>query len=267
MTRRRALLARVESAPIIGYKLGYSLNSGNFEEITDARYFVTGYIPFTATNNTIKLTGKYSNTGFYDGSKHWVVFYDNQKNWTKTNSQVTTATAIQNPFTFYYNTKNEDWSLSHNYDYWNKNFTSAVSSVNNAATIKTIYDPSISGFVLPKTAAFTGFTSTGGNTTNFSEYNVYGSFDNGWNFFTDGWKAGGTIFFEALGFRDAYKQRSTYTGELLYVDYCARVWSVGANSTQTAYNFNFNHSAETISVNPLDTSIRSIGFSVRSVLE
>ena len=194
-------------------------------------------------------------------------FYDKQKNWTKTNSQVTTATAIQNPFTFYYNTKNEDWSLSHNYDYWNKNFTSAVSSVNNAATIKTIYDPSISGFVLPKTAAFTGFTSTGGNTTNFSEYNVYGSFDNGWNFFTDGWKAGGTIFFEALGFRDAYKQRSTYTGELLYVDYCARVWSVGANSTQTAYNFNFNHSAETISVNPLDTSIRSIGFSVRSVLE
>jgi len=110
-----------------------------------------------------------------------------------------TNTAIQNPFTFY-TVSNNDWSSTHNYDYWNKNFTSDP-GITNAAIAKTIYSPSPSGYVEPKTAAFTGFTLTGGNTTNGDQYNVSGSFNKGWNFYTNGWKTGGTIFFPALGWR------------------------------------------------------------------
>ena len=104
-------------------------------------------------------------------------FYDNQRDWKRINSFISTGGAIQAPFIFYY-VENNDWSESHNYDFWNKNFTGAV-GMNNDATLKTIYSPSPSGFVEPKTAAFTGFTSTGGNTTNRGQFNVSGSFNKG----------------------------------------------------------------------------------------
>ena len=51
---------------------------------------------------------------------------------------VAIATAIQCPFTFYNvngGSGASDWSTSHNYDYWNKNFTSSV-GVNNYETKK-----------------------------------------------------------------------------------------------------------------------------------
>ena len=125
---------------------------------------------------------------------------------------MTTGVAIQSPFTLYYVTNN-DWSSSHSYQFWNKNFTGAV-GMNNDATLKTIYSPSPSGFVEPKTAAFTGFTSTGGNTTNGGQFNVSGSFNKGWNLYTNGWKTGNIIFFRTLGFRDIYSSS-------------ANTWNVG----------------------------------------
>ena len=60
-----------------------------------------------------------------------------------------------------------DWSTSHSYQFWNKNFTSAVNA-NNTTTLKTIYD-SVSGFTLPQTAAFTNFTQNGDNTRSSSQ--------------------------------------------------------------------------------------------------
>ena len=67
-------------------------------------------------------------------------------------------------------------------------------TVNNEPTLKTIYAPDPSGFVEPKTAAYTGFYYSGG-------FNVSGNYNKGWNFYTKGWKTGGTIFFPALGWR------------------------------------------------------------------
>ena len=58
--------------------------------------------------------------------------------------------------------------------------------------------------VEPKTAAFTGFTSTGNNSGNQNQFNITGGFNKGWNFYTNGWKSGGTIFLSALGTRDTY---------------------------------------------------------------
>lgn len=124
---------------------------------------------------------------------------------------------------------NNDWSLSHNYDYWNIYFTSGVGE-NNDETIKNIYDPCVSGFTLPKTAAFTSFTSTGYSTTSFEQYNVSGSFNKGWNFYTMGWKNGETIFFGSMGCR---RNESGNIDEVL-VD--GHFWKTGAASSSTAYS-------------------------------
>ena len=69
----------------------------------------------------------------------------------------------------------------------------------------------------PKTAAFTGFTSSGNNSSNASEFNIAGNFLEGWNFYTNGWKSGSTIFFNAFGFRDTYGGRSTGIGVIASV--------------------------------------------------
>ena len=127
--------------------------------------------------------------------------------------------------------------------------------MNNDATLKTIYSPSPSGFVEPKTAAFTGFTSTGGNTTNSSQFNVSGSYINGWNFYINGWKTGNTIFFDGLGIRNA--------DAVVYVGEVGLFWSAGALSESKGSNLYFGSGL----VYPQNPGYRSDGFSVRSVKE
>ena len=174
------------------------------------------------------------------------------------NSYASTGQAIQTPFTFYY-VNNNDWSSSHSYQFWNKNFTGAV-GINNDVTLKTIYSPSPSGFVEPKTAAFTGFTSTGASTQNSSQYNVSGSFNQGYFFYTNGWKTGSTIFFDGLGYRDTYNGG---TGAVVTVGAEGIFWSAGALSTFVGRGLGFGSGY----VSSQSTGLRSYGFSVRSVKE
>ena len=156
------------------------------------------------------------------------------------NSYASTGQAIQAPFTFYYVIDN-DWNDSHNFQFWNKNFsTDSDPGITNTATAKTIYDPSVSGFALPRTAAFTNFTSSGNNTSNGGEFNVSGSFNKGWNFYTNGWRTGGTVFFHALGFRDTYSGRSSGTGAVAYVSENGNYWASGAYSASNGRNLGFN---------------------------
>ena len=61
---------------------------------------------------------------------------------------------------------------------------------------------------MPRTAAFTSFTSTGDFTDNIDDYNFFGAFSKGWHFYTKGWKSGETFFCEVLGLRDTYSGRS-----------------------------------------------------------
>ena len=168
-----------------------------------------------------------------------------------------TNTAIQNPFTFYY-VSNNDWSSSHSFQFWNKNFTSDP-GITNAATAKTIYSPSPSGFVEPKTAAFTGFTSTGAYTNNSSQFNVSGIWNRGWNFYTNGWKTGNTIFFDALGYRDTYNG----AGAVVLVGGEGYFWASGASSASYGRTLYFLSGR----VNPQYALLRSCGFSVRPVKE
>ena len=186
------------------------------------------------------------------------LFYDNQRAWFRTNSYASTSQAIQDPFTFYY-VQDNDWSTTHNYDYWNKSFTSAT-TVNNTATTKTIFDPSISSFALPKTAAFTGFTYSNKGKT---ELNISGNFIKGWNFYTDGWKSGGTTFFGVFGFRDVFTTRPTGTGVAAYILESGLYWTSGASNTYYARCLYFGPTTGSVQ----HQEYRSFGFTVRPTLE
>ena len=178
------------------------------------------------------------------------------------NSYASTGQAIKAPFTFYY-VQDNDWSESHNFQFWNKNFsTDSDPGITNTTTAKTIYDPSVSGFALPRTAAFTNFTSSGNNTSNGGEFNVSGSFNKGWNFYVNGWRTGSTVFFHALGFRDTYSGRSA-TGAVASVGEIGRYWSAGAYSASNGRLLTFYSG----SVNPQYWIDRSYGDAVRSVSE
>ena len=132
--------------------------------------------------------------------------------------------------------------------------------MNNIATAKTIYDPSVSGFAMPRTAAFTNFTSTGDTKSNFAEYNVSENFDKGWNFYTNGWKTGNTIYFYAFGCRDVYSSRSTGVGLTAYVSEAGYYWAAGALTTvdSRCLNTYFGY------VSPKGELVRSFGCIVRS---
>jgi len=176
------------------------------------------------------------------------------------NSYASTGQAIQAPFTFYY-VRDNDWSDSHSYQFWNKNFTTAVGA-NNEVTLKTIYSPSPSGYVEPKTAAFTGFTSTGGNTHNSSQYNISGNYNRGWNFYTNGWKTGNTFFFAAIGFRDVYSGRSG-TGAVDFDGEDGSFWEVGASSISNGCVLNIGSGY----VSPHNGNARSFGYFCWAVRE
>ena len=81
------------------------------------------------------------------------------------------------------------------------NIAGFVLKFNDDVVIKSVYDPSPVGYSLPASNAFTGFTITGGNTYNHSEFNVEGNYNNGWDFYTKPGKQGNTFFFPASGWR------------------------------------------------------------------
>lgn len=83
---------------------------------------------------------------------------------------------------------------------WSANNT--VLGGNDNTVVKTVYDPSPVGYKMPPSNAFTGFTTSGQNSSASSEFNTAG-WNNGWNFYCRKNKAasGGIINFPALGAR------------------------------------------------------------------
>ena len=128
---------------------------------------------------------------------------------------------------------------------------------NDNAVIKTIYDPCPAGFKMPASNAFTGFTTTGNNTYNSSEFNVSGAWENGWNFNNKISNPNATIYFPASG------QRSCYTGLLDRVGNRGYHWSAVPSNENGGCYLDFTR----IDVNPQDVYNRAFGFSVRPVAE
>ena len=132
---------------------------------------------------------------------------------------------------------------------------------NTANVVKTIYDPSPSGFCVPDPDAFNGFTTTG-ETNGYGHEdagNVSGVFKKGWYFYTKPNKTGDLFFFPANGNR-SHTDGMIYDVESNYAGY---YWSSGAGSAGNARRFSFTSKF----ITPSSSYYRGEGYSVRPVEE
>ncbi|MGP1621453.1 MAG: hypothetical protein ACTTGX_03155, partial [Candidatus Cryptobacteroides sp.] len=157
---------------------------------------------------------------------------------------------IKNPHKF--NTKDE--MDGQYYNLWNMDNDKTVP--NDEVVIKTVYDPSPVGYSLPASNAFTGFTSTGGNTYTASEFNVKGEFDKGFHFYRKPNKQGETVFFPASGFR-------YISGPLRRVTTYSHYWVADHFITHSGRGSYFGSDK----ITPLIFISRSYGFAVRPAQE
>lgn len=141
------------------------------------------------------------------------------------------------------------------FNLWDAN--NNVHTANDNLVVKTVYDPCPAGYKLPPSNAYTGFSTTGNNTTNANQFNVQGTFAKGWNFHCGLNKSGDTVFFPASGYR-LYNAAVPY-----YVGIHAYCWTAGPEYVYTGRNLHF-HSGH---VGPLHNSYRGYGFSVRAAQE
>ena len=165
--------------------------------------------------------------------------------------------SIQNPATLY--TYGTGWTAAPptGYSYYNLwSMDNTVTGFNDNAVVKTIYDPCPAGFKMPASNAFTGFTTTGANSTTDTEFNVSGDFNLGWNF-----KAGGsstaTVYFPASG----YRRNSNGSWEL--VGNNGFHWSAVPNNAYNGCHLRFTLQ----NVDPVGSNTRSGAFAVRPVSE
>ena len=177
---------------------------------------------------------------------------------------MTITNNIQNPDKFYIYGS----SLWTNYGYYNlwsadNTVTGGYNQGNDNPVVKTVYDPSPVGFKMPASNAFTGFTTTGQNSTSQSEMNVDGTDDwqqwtnnFGHNFWTNSSKTA-TINFPASGLRD------NVDGSLINVGYDGYYWSAVPYNTYNGCGLYFSSGF----VVPLNNNTRAYGFAVRAVSE
>ena len=177
---------------------------------------------------------------------------------------MTIVNNIQHPDKFYIYGS----SVWTNYGYYNlwsadNTVTGGYNQGNDNPVVKTVYDPCPVGFKMPANNAFTGFTTTGQNSTSQSELNVDGTDDwqqwtnnFGHNFWTNSSKTA-TINFPASGLR------GDNAGSLYYVGGYGCYWSAVPFYASSGCDLRFNSGH----VNPLSNYTRAYGFAVRAVSE
>jgi hypothetical protein len=202
------------------------------------------------------LNGSGSELTLYDASNNTYSGFGVRGSGGDGLSTKTVAEAIQNPDTFftYYDTTYYNWNDNgENSNYWNALIDASSSIGDNQDTaVKTVYDPSPTGFMVPNGNAFTGFTTTGGNTTDQTAFNVVGSFSAGWKFKKNAGDIVGNLF-PAAGYRDSG------SGGLGGVGSGGYYWSYASASQTHAYLLYFYSGG----VYPLLNGLRSYGFAVR----
>lgn len=147
-----------------------------------------------------------------------------------------------------YNWNNLDWFVN----FWNANMTSSSSVADDQdIAIKTIYDPCPRGFMIPSGRFATGFTSTGNNTSAAEEFNIIGSWNNGWTFKKNSNDTDG-LYLPAAG----YRHRSS--GSLSNVGSGGGWWSYAPKSQAYSHDLFFYSSY----VRPLYSNNRAGGYAV-----
>ena len=168
----------------------------------------------------------------------------------------TEISAITLPLPHKFNIK---WEMDGRYlNLWSTD--NARTDANDDVVIKSVYDPSPVGYSLPASNAFTGFTTTGNNTNNSSEFNVKGDFDKGYYFYTKLNKQGETIYFKLSGCRRGI------TGILQAINSRGWNWYAIPNTIDSKLGKVFDF--QQFDIRPLDNgNPRSDGMSVRSAEE
>ena len=167
---------------------------------------------------------------------------------------------IQHPDLYY--TWGSNWENNYSYNnLWSADNTAR--GFNDNSVVKTVYDPCPVGFKMPASNAFTGFTTTGQNSSTQSELNIDGTGDSqtfqnnlGHNFWTNSSKTA-TIYFPASGCR------SGDGGSLSTIGSFGSYWSAYYNVSNYGCFLIFYSGL----VNPLYAGIRANGFAVRPVAE
>ena len=158
---------------------------------------------------------------------------------------------IRNPHKFNINTDMD----GKYYNLWSTDNDKTVP--NDDVVIKSVYAPSPVGYSLPASNAFTGFTTTGQNANATAQWNIKGSFDKGYYFYTKPNKKGGTNFFSACSYR------ITSSGALydIYLGGC--YWTSGLLNTINCIYLGLTSNV----VYPLHRNYRAYGFAIRSAEE
>ncbi len=166
------------------------------------------------------------------------------------------ADAIQNPNVLY-SGHGADWCNTYYLNLWSAKYNNA-SDIHITEHIKTVYDPSPVGYIVPQSSHFTGFTTTGEESELLEELNVAGGFNKGYDFYCGLNGTGPTINIPAVGIRDWHL---TYPAAVFYYAGC---WS--------AFPLSIHYSRSMCSVEGLvqptgSEILRSAGLSMRPVRE
>ncbi|WP_315351463.1 fimbrillin family protein [Segatella oris] len=165
-------------------------NGGNYKEST-----------ITITQNNGALREGY-NTLYQFGRKDAFPGTDDlEGTFTKNGgNNMSIRNGIQHPETLY--THGSTWySVYNQYNLWSMENT--TTGFNDNAVVKTIYDPCPAGFKMPASNAFTGFTTTGGNTETKSQFNINGEWESGFHFNNKISSPDATVYFPASGYRNS----------------------------------------------------------------
>lgn len=124
------------------------------------------------------------------------------------------------------------------------------------APVKTVYDPSPAGFVVPASNVFTAFSSGSASTQSTSINAIKGSWSFGWDFYNNDYTRDATLFFPASGCRD-YSASPRHVGIFGYV---------GSGIPHNIFGW-MNLFFESSNVAPLTYDARYVGFAVRPSAE
>ena len=151
-----------------------------------------------------------------------------------------------------------DWCNATYDNLWSADNT--VESFNDNPVTKTIYDPCPAGFKMPASNAFTGFTTTGNNTSTPSQFNINGGWDYGYNFNNRITSPDATVYFPASGYRNDLN--GSLVSGVFGCYWSAVPRSAVSRSDLGCYLYFYQGS-----VGPLYYDGRSFGFSVRPVAD
>lgn len=183
---------------------------------------------------------------------------------TNVSGHVAINVAMQHPTTHYCNSSYGTWNNKYAKNEWDVKNTGTEAYGNLAfSSVKSIYDPCPVGYKVPEPAAFTGFTTTGDNTTNSSKFNTSGSFNRGMTFYTKPNKLGSTFYIYAYNFV-SYSNGQSFVHDFGTSTY---LWTSGVYNNYQGRLFYFRRNGSTDYVYPLSSAVRAYACPVLPVAD